>query len=289
MYRLGLETLAWERLPGLIHARAWHACCVVRGGTLVAVGGRGAEGTSIASVEVLERGSGAWRELLPLSCGVREDLCAVAMDEESVGVLSRQVCILGGIIEEGEVSDGVYIVDLATGECTPQPGLGIPRADMASARLPDGRIIVAGGWSDDGEDQESAEVWEPSRGAWRELEEMAKRRFGGSGCLLSDGRRFAVFGGWGGQGDGDGSTLLESCEALVLDIGAERWEPLAPMLEARHAFACAAVGGCVIVAGGSSDDLDPSSAEVYEEATGVWRRLPCNLPRATGYMGSALL
>ena len=102
--------------------------------------------------------------------------------------------------------------------------------------------------------------------------------------MLSDGR-VAVFGGainllWG---------TLESCEALVLDIGDERWEPLLPMLEARADFACAAVGGCVIIAGGCNNSTRLASAEVYEEATGVWRQLPCKLPRALAGMGSALL
>ena len=106
--------------------------------------------------------------------------------------------------------------------------------------------------------------------------------------MLNDGR-FAVFGGIG-VSHVDGSIVtLDSCEALVLDNGAERWEPLPPMLEARCNFACAAVGRCVIVAGGQTDDTRLSSAEVYEEAAGVWRRLPCTLPRALSCMGSALL
>jgi hypothetical protein len=45
--------------------------------------------------------------------------------------------------------------------------------------------------------------------------------------------------------------------------------------------------GCVIVAGGSG----LITAEVYEEALGWWRRLPCNLPHDTdlAYMGSTLM
>ena len=103
--------------------------------------------------------------------------------------------------------------------------------------------------------------------------------------MLSDGR-FAVFGGVDRFG-----MRHASCEALVLDSGAERWEPLPPMLEARAGFACEALGGCVVVAGGHGQTNPAllSSAEVYEEATGVWRRLPCDLPRALLGMGSALL
>jgi hypothetical protein len=106
-------------------------------------------------------------------------------------------------------------------------------------------------------------------------------------CVLSDGR-FAVFGGMTNT-----YTSTASCEVLTLD-GDERWEPLLPpMHQARHGFACTAVGGCVIVAGGkiaiSDDGLQ--SVEVYEEALGRWRRLPCSLPHdgGVGWIRGALM
>ena len=51
--------------------------------------------------------------------------------------------------------------------------------------------------------------------------------------------------------------------------------------------ASAAVGGCVVVAGGDGG----GTADVYEEALGRWRRLPCSLPHDAGFifMGSALM
>ena len=100
----------------------------------------------------------------------------------------------------------------------------------------------------------------------------------GKGCVLSDGR-FAVF------GTGTGGVTL--CEVLTLDGAGERWERLPQMRDVRHGLACAAIGGCIIVAGGDGF----ITAEVYEEALGRWRRLPCNLPHDGGLrrMGSALL
>jgi hypothetical protein len=47
---------------------------------------------------------------------------------------------------------------------------------------------------------------------------------------------------------------------LTLDGDIERWDPLPPMHEAREYFACAAIGKCVVVAGGE----DSFTAEVYE-------------------------
>jgi hypothetical protein len=61
---------------------------------------------------------------------------------------------------------------------------------------------------------------------------------------------------------------------LTIDEDGERWDLMPPMHDSRYSFACSAIGGCVIVAGGSGS----ITAEVYEEALGRWRRLPCNLP-----------
>jgi hypothetical protein len=109
---------------------------------------------------------------------------------------------------------------------------------------------------------------------------MSAVRYGCRGCVMSDGR-FAVLGGQGILGG-----TLSSCEALVMGDAAH-WEPLPPMHDSRYFFACAAVAGCVIVAGGRGR----TSAEVYDESRNRWLRLPCGLPYETELwqMGSVLL
>ena len=79
-----------------------------------------------------------------------------------------------------------------------------------------------------------------------------------------------------------------SCEALTLGDD-EHWTPLPPMHDTRTHFACAAVAGCIIVAGGEYPRR--KSAEVYDEVLGRWLRLPHDLPHDGGLsmMGSALL
>jgi hypothetical protein len=113
--------------------------------------------------------------------------------------------------------------------------------------------------------------------AWRQLPAMSAARLFCCGCVMSDGR-FAVLGS---------GAMLSSCEALVLGDNAQ-WEPLPPMHDIRSHFACGAVAGCVIVAGGAYR----TSAEVYDESRNRWLRLPCDLPSEIGLlysMGSALL
>ena len=110
---------------------------------------------------------------------------------------------------------------------------------------------------------------------------MSDLRAHGGECVLSDGR-FAVFGGQDASG-----ANTSSCEALTLDAEGARWSPLPPMHEPRRGFACVEIGGCVIIAGGEG----LTTAELYEEGLGRWRRLPCSLPHNSqlSWMGGELL
>jgi hypothetical protein len=109
---------------------------------------------------------------------------------------------------------------------------------------------------------------------------MSVGRISCGGCVLSD-SRFAVLGGY------SNSPYTSSCEALTLS-GDEHWSPLPPMHDSRGHFACGAVAGCIIVAGGFPQR---KSAEVYDEVLGRWLRLPHDLPHdgELYYTGSTLL
>jgi hypothetical protein len=119
-----------------------------------------------------------------------------------------------------------------------------------------------------------AEMWErlvqgALEAAWtgRELPATSVGRDGCSGCMLSDGR-LAVLGGISNSG-----PCMSSCEALALG-GNGHWSPLPPMHDTRAYFACAAVVGCIIIAGGAAYPRR-KSAEVYDEVLGRWLRLGC--------------
>jgi hypothetical protein len=284
VWRLDLRGLRWERLPDLTTGRANHACCAVRRGVVV-LGGAFAGYEPTASVEILGRdSSGAvgntFNILPPLSCGPIDTCAALVIDESESD--RGQVLLIGGE-DEGGPSSAVRKVDLATGVCTAQPSLLCPQGHYVfgctAGRLPDGRIVCAGAscmeYSVEVEYHTMAQVLEPPphgspSGAswqWRALPGMSVLHDFGGGCVLSDGR-FAVVGGE------DASGAHSSCEVLTLDADGARWSPLPPMHEPRRGFACAAIGGCVIVAGG----VGSATAEVYEEGLGRWRRLPCSLP-----------
>jgi hypothetical protein len=318
-----MATLRWGAMPALLAARNAHACCAVRG-TLVVLGGISPV-SSVSSVEMLsssEEEGGAFVDLPPLSCS--GFCCGVAIAVDESDSAAGQVLLLGGSHHTGPVPV-VYLVDLATGACAPQNNLlhQERREYPAVGRLPDGRVVCAGGIFGIG--GSTAEVWgPPEQGAanpawiWRELPAMSVPRYACRGCVMSDGR-FAVLGGINSnleeaeaeeeeqeEEDAEEAELDEeeedeeeeyeedynhfptsSCEALVFVDGVAHWAPLPPMHDAREYFASGAVAGCVIVAGG----WGRKSAELYDEELNRWLRLPCDLPYGTilTHMGSAVL
>jgi hypothetical protein len=288
--RLDLATMRWEPMPALVTARDEPACCAVRG-TLVVLGGETSmTGPKLSSVEMLSSEQGAaFVELPPLSCGGIYGAVAIAVEESDSA--AGQVLLIGGVDDDNHATT-VQLVDLATGVCVPQPDLLHRRGCLlAAGRLPDGRIVCVGGFGGVGDAESaesSAEVWgPPAQGAadaacvWRALPAMSAGRAGCCGCVMSDGR-FAVLGGVNNNGD-----VTSSCEALVVDDGVAHWEPLPPMHDERTYFACGAVDGCVLVAGGLGCD----TIELYDAELKRWLRLPCNLPYDGGLegMGSAVL
>jgi hypothetical protein len=138
-----------------------------------------------------EEEGGAFVDLPPLSRG--EIYSAVAIDVEESDSAAGEVLLLGGIYGNNyNPVSKVQLVDLATGACAQQPDLLHSRLHLAAGRLPDGRIVCAGGIGGD----QSAEVWGQDGAAdapwsWTELPAMSTGRFGFCGCVMSDGR-FAV-------------------------------------------------------------------------------------------------
>jgi hypothetical protein len=249
VWRLDLATLRWGGMPGLVTPRSYHSCCTVRG-NLVVLGGSTRGGSFTSSVEMVsstEEGA-FFVDLPPLSCGAIGGAAAIAVEESDSA--AGQVLLLGGAMQGVGVVSTVRLVDLATSVCTPgRPDMLRSRCYFAAAGLLGGGIVCAGGYSSD--NQSAAEMWGPPvQGAldaawtWRHLPAMSVARYGCSGCVMSDGR-FAVLGGWRGFGG-----ITSSCEALAIGDDDEHWVPLLPMHDPRAYFSCAAVAGCVIVAGG---------------------------------------
>ena len=74
--------------------------------------------------------------------------------------------------------------------------MGTARASHAAALLPDGRVLVAGGWTGNGPTA-SAEVYDPATGRWTEVSDMTEPRVSLIAVPLRDGRVLMMGGGEG--------------------------------------------------------------------------------------------
>jgi Kelch motif len=174
---------------------------------------------------------------------------------------SGAVLITGGCAGRGcdTVLDAVEVFDPASGTFRSAAPMHSPRVSHVAARLADGRVLVAGGWTDRGVTA-SAEIYDPALDRWTTVPDMNAARGSHVAVPLGDGRVLIVGGGEGGLGD------LNSAEVFQPDTG--QFVPVAPM-HANHYLATALADGRVLVTGGqtAAGAISPS-AEIFDPATG---------------------
>ena len=135
------------------------------------------------------------------------------------------------------------------------------RAAHTATALFDGRVLVAGGFTEKGF-AKGAEVYEPEAGRFSPLPPMLTSRHSHTATLLPDGR-VLIAGGYG-----DDTTTLATVE--LFDPATNTFVPTGSLMAARAGhIAVLLKSGNVLVAGG----LGPgwtflSSAELYDPATG---------------------
>ncbi len=140
------------------------------------------------------------------------------------------------------------------------PAMSANRAAHTATALRDGRVLVAGGFTEKGS-AKGAEVYESEAGRFSSLPPMLTTRHSHTATLLPDGK-VLIAGGYG-----EGSTTLATAE--VFDPATNTFAPTGLLLAARADHVAVLLGtGQVLIAGG----LGPgwtflSSAELYDPAT----------------------
>jgi hypothetical protein len=154
------------------------------------------------------------------------------------------------------------------------------RSDHAAAALPDGRILVTGGWdgwrheTDDRDCltcgmNETAETYDPATGTFAQIASPVRPRVNHTATALADGRVLLV----GGQ-DAAGNMLGTE----LYDPASGRFTEAARLRVSREDHVAAALpGGRVLVLGGVTDaSVAPGTGipETYDPATGAWTAGP---------------
>jgi N-acetylneuraminic acid mutarotase len=272
----------------LRHARAGLGVVTVDR-NILAIGGFEIDESDVATVfDVVESrkvsGIGVWREVAPMP---------TSRDNFAAAVLRGQVYVAGGI---GAV-DTLAVVEVynpKTGKWTTRKPLPRPRGASGAAVL-GGLLYVAGGafpvGVDDEEITNSMVVYDPGKNTWRTVAPMPTARI--QLRLVAAGRYLYAIGGRGGPGNGMSMTTVER-----YDPRSDSWRIMAPMRE-RRAAPCVVettVGNrhvLVVVAGAQFSVTGEllnglRTTEVYDLATGRWKRIAPLLPTVRASLGCAV-
>lgn len=176
-----------------------------------------------------------------------------------------RVLIVGGCTmgscEVGPASSTTEIFDPATERFRTGPALGTARVGHTATRLPDGRVLLAGGWVGS-TPTETTEIFDPESGTVEPGPDLDAPRASHTATLLADGRVLIV----GGRTGPDTNTRLATTE--IFDPRTDRLDPGPEMATPRSTHASARLAdGRVLVCGGSrTKGRVIASAEVFVPA-----------------------
>lgn len=209
-------------------------------------------------------------EKLPAAAGARSAVVAqvgtmsVARATHQATLLaSGHLLITGGCSGRCDASlASVERYDPSTHSFQGLAPMGKPRNSHAAIALPDGRVLVAGGWVNR-DVTASAEIFNPVSGRFTDAGNMTAPRAAAIATRLPDGR--VLFTG----GITSQSEPLASAE--IFDPATSRFTAVGPMQTARVGHAAITLGdGRVLIVGGRQVRRGETlqSAEIFDPATG---------------------
>jgi hypothetical protein len=157
-------------------------------------------------------------------------------------------------------------------------GLSLVRYSFRATTLPDGRVLVEGGFAP-GSYTTEAETYDPAANAWTVINPMHQGRGEQTATLLTDGR-VLVAGGYAGP-------VLSSAE--VFDPSTGQWQVTGSMNvnRTRQAAVRLCDGRVLVVGGWNGQEL--TSAEIYDPSSGVWTMTPGSLAAPVSGLEAFLL
>jgi N-acetylneuraminic acid mutarotase len=179
-----------------------------------------------------------------------------------------RVLVAGGLQDRAgtRAVRGAELYDPATRTWTPTGEMTQPRSQHSATVLLDGRVLVAGGFSEDAY-VNSAELYDPATGTWTRTGDMTAARGRHTATVLPDGRVLVVGGVSGNVWSGPCCGPLSSAE--LFDPSTGIWTATGSTTDPSGELAATQLldGRVLIVAG----PYGPSpSGDLYDPATGTW-------------------
>jgi hypothetical protein len=222
-------------------------------GTLLADGrvlltGGGLPG--IAETEIYDPAARTWTTGSPMGKARRLHSVTLLQDGRVLIAGGFVCCVVEGQTVRETATDSAEIFDPATGHFTPTGSMTVARALHQATLLPDGRVLMSGGFGEPSPGTpgtEHAEVFDPATGTFGPAGDLHATRFLHSAVLLTDGRVLVV-GGVANPGDRGAVTLTE-----IYDPTANAWAS-GPTLQTSWLGSTATLlgNGKVLVFGGEN-------------------------------------
>lgn len=271
-------------------AREGHTATLLQDGRVLVAGGystsTGGVRQDLASAELYDPVTGTFSPTGPMA-QERTDDTATLLPNGKVLIAGGTSPLLAGDFVMLATAE---LYDPATGKFSATGSMVQARADQTATPLPDGHILVTGGWvwtkGGDGTWTQKtvplAELYDPATGTFSSTGSMVHSRVGAVATLLGDGRVLVI----GGQ-TYPGGGLAVGASAELYDPATGKFTPTGSMARSRG-FRGASIftatlllDGRVLVAGGDdSNGNDPlRSAELYDPKTG---RFSATTPLVTG-------
>lgn len=197
-----------------------------------------------------------------------------------------KVLIAGGTSNSDQSSAELY--DPTTGLFSATGSMNSIRREHAGTLLPNGKVLITGGYATSGSPESSAELYNPNSGSFTSTNSMSRGRSYHSSTLLDDGT-VLIAGGY----TANGSDGPYTNKAELYDPSTGNFSSTGSMIEGRgYHTATKLNNGKVLIVGGASNNSGAfimlSSAELYDPATKAFTALPA-LPSRMYYHTATLL
>lgn len=274
-------TGAWTPAGTLSGLRFAHTATLLGDGKVLVAGGFDAANTlSLATAEVYDPATNSWSATAPMASRRALHTASLLPDGKVLVAAGNETTlyrrslsdvtsttsstVAGGFGAEADNGKGdvatAEVYDPATGAWSATGSLKTARSNQSATTLQDGRVLVAGGFSPDGE-LDSAEIYDPATGTWSATAPMDSPRTVHAAALLADGRVLVA----GGQLGNSGSVLSSTLQSATLyDPATNKWKAAAAMTTPRTGHSATPLAdGKILIVGGLNPSGPVADTELF--------------------------
>jgi N-acetylneuraminic acid mutarotase len=255
------STGTWTVPRPLTGPRRGHSAALTQSGDVLVVGGR--RGATILTSTGLFDGLGFW-PAGTMKTG--RDGCGVAI------LASGDVVAVGGLGASGALGSVEAVVERSPWRSA--RWMAQSRSAHTATRLPDGRVLVAGGSDAAGQTLAAGELYDPAGRTWTTAGSMTHARGNHTATLLENGT-VLIAGGYH-------QSSVPIAETEVFDPSSQTWSDVGSMTQAQAPHTATLLPDGRVLA------LSITGAEVYDPGSQTWSSVP-SMTVGHGYHTASLL